>query len=89
MNVHCKKCGHAWVIQMKLPMLVDRFVKAVKGFVAAGCPNCGATGNNVLCGASDPGVSIQRLRPGNRLTVTPRGEHAQDAVEAGLFEEDE
>lgn len=35
---------------MKLPIPVDRFVKATKGAVAAGCPACGAYGKTVLCG---------------------------------------
>ena len=50
MNVYCKKCGRAWVLQVKLPMVLDRFAKACKGFVAAGCPECGATGNDIICG---------------------------------------
>jgi hypothetical protein len=50
MTVHCKACGFEWELPMKLPMLIDRAVKAMRGFVAAGCPSCGAFGNAVICG---------------------------------------
>lgn len=50
MNVHCAKCGRAWMVPLKLPMPIDRAVKAMRGFVAAGCPGCGAHGKSVLCG---------------------------------------
>jgi hypothetical protein len=37
---------------MKLPMEIRRAVRAMKGFVAAGCPACGAHGRSVMCGPS-------------------------------------
>jgi hypothetical protein len=33
---------------MPMPITVDRFVRVIEGFVAAGCPECGATGIDVL-----------------------------------------
>jgi hypothetical protein len=50
MTVHCKACGHQWEIQMRLPISITRFVKVIHGATAAGCPQCGAHGENVLCG---------------------------------------
>lgn len=50
MNVHCAKCGRSWMVPLKLPMPIDRAVQAMRGFVKAGCPGCGAHGKNVLCG---------------------------------------
>jgi len=47
---HCAQCGHEWRLAWKLPMPVSRAVKAMKGFVAAGCPQCGAFGKDVLAG---------------------------------------
>jgi hypothetical protein len=35
---------------MPLPITVDRFVRMMEGFIAAGCPECGATGSDVLLG---------------------------------------
>lgn len=52
MMVHCAKCDHQWDVPMKLPIPVDRFVKAALGATAGGCPQCGAHGKNVLCGPS-------------------------------------
>lgn len=50
MTVHCATCNHQWDLPLKLPMLMTRFIRAVDGFVAAGCPSCGAHGTNVICG---------------------------------------
>lgn len=50
-DVHCKQCSHSWTVPMKLPMPIERFVAATKGLVAAGCPSCGATGDDILCGS--------------------------------------
>lgn len=50
MTVHCAKCGHQWELPLRLPMPIDRDVRAMKGFVAAGCPVCGSHGASVICG---------------------------------------
>lgn len=63
MTVHCAQCGHQWDLPLKLPMVVPRFVTALKGFIAAGCPSCGAHRRaDVLCGR----------RPRRRATETHR-----------------
>ena len=49
-TVHCATCGHEWDLPIKIPMDLDRFVTAITGCVAAGCPRCGAHGAQVLCG---------------------------------------
>lgn len=49
-DVHCKQCQHEWSVPIILPMDLDRFLKAMAGVVALGCPHCGATDENVLCG---------------------------------------
>ena len=50
MTVHCRKCNHQWESVLPLPMLIDRALKVMRGIVEAGCPNCGAYGDDVLCG---------------------------------------
>lgn len=50
MTVHCAICNQQWELPMKLPILLTRAIAAMRGFVAAGCPSCGAHGKNVLCG---------------------------------------
>ena len=50
LTVHCAKCNHQWDAPMRLPMDVDRVVKVMQGIAAAGCPQCGANGKDVLCG---------------------------------------
>ena len=58
MTVHCATCGHAWDLLIKIPMGLDRFVKALNGCVAAGCPQCGAEGNAVICGPVPRGEAL-------------------------------
>jgi hypothetical protein len=53
-TVHCKQCAHQWEAFMNLPIPVARAMKVMKGIVAAGCPECGAHGNNVLVGPTPP-----------------------------------
>jgi hypothetical protein len=51
MTVHCKQCGQQWEPNLKIVGLpLDRAVMAMQGIVAAGCPKCRATGDNVLVG---------------------------------------
>jgi hypothetical protein len=50
MIVHCNACNHTWDVPMKLPMPIERALKAMKGAVAGGCPKCGAHGLSVICG---------------------------------------
>ena len=50
MNVHCKKCGHAWTLQFTLPMDLYQFTKAMKDSVKAGCHECGSMGDNIVVG---------------------------------------
>lgn len=52
MTVHCATCNHQWTLPFKLPMPISRAVTAMRGFVAAGCPKCGAHGSAVICGAA-------------------------------------
>jgi hypothetical protein len=60
MILHCATCGAEWTVPLKLPMLIDRAVRAMKGFVAAGCPACGAHGSAVLCGPkSTAGTAVK------------------------------
>ena len=54
MTVHCVKCGHEWDLLIKIPMDLDRFVKVVNGCAVAGCPQCWAKGNAVICGPVPP-----------------------------------
>lgn len=42
MNVYCGECGHTWALALKLPLPIRRAVTAMKGFSAAGCPECGS-----------------------------------------------
>ena len=56
-TVHCATCGHAWDLLIKIPMDLDGFVKAINGCAAAGCPQCGAPGNAVICGPAPRGRS--------------------------------
>jgi hypothetical protein len=63
MTVHCKVCRHQWELLVKIPIPLDRFILAVKGWTAAGCPACGAYGDQVLCGPAP---------------TTPRTTHARD-----------
>ena len=48
-TVHCAVCRAEWALPMKLPMPLRRAVPALKGFAAAGCPQCGARGDKVMC----------------------------------------
>lgn len=51
MIVHCKVCNHEWRPNLKLiGLTLDRAVTVMKGIVAAGCPKCGATDDDVLVG---------------------------------------
>lgn len=50
MTLHCRHCNYEWFVPLKVPMSINRFLKASEGIVAAGCPKCGAHGENVLCG---------------------------------------
>jgi len=52
MTVHCKVCNHQWEVAITLPMVIDRVVAVIRGVCAAGCPQCGAHGNAVMCGAA-------------------------------------
>lgn len=63
MTVHCAKCGHQWILPMKLPIPIGRAVQAMRGFVAAGCPACGAHGKSVMCG---PSPKARRRKRGGR-----------------------
>lgn len=56
MTVHCGKCNHQWTLPFRLPMPIKRAVAAMRGFVAAGCPKCGAHGRDVICGAAQSGA---------------------------------
>ena len=45
----CSACGHEWdQPYIALPVSFGRLVRALDGFVAAGCPKCGATDDNIL-----------------------------------------
>jgi hypothetical protein len=50
LTVHCKQCRHEWEPTLLLPLPITRAIVVMRGIVAAGCPNCGAHGRNVLCG---------------------------------------
>lgn len=50
--MHCNVCKHTWDVVMRLPMPFERALKVMKGAVAGGCPQCGAFGRHVICGAA-------------------------------------
>lgn len=54
LTVHCQHCRHEWHGHMPLPMPLKRAIKVMDGIVAAGCPQCGASGRSVLCGPTPP-----------------------------------
>lgn len=60
MTLHCKQCSYEWRPQIRLPIPISRFVAAARGIVAAGCPSCGATGRNVMCGPAPKADVSQR-----------------------------
>ncbi|MGE0444531.1 MAG: hypothetical protein AB7P99_04830 [Vicinamibacterales bacterium] len=64
MTVHCAKCNHQWEVSITLPMPMDRFVRALGGAAAAGCPACGAHDDAVLCGPSSPARRVTETAPG-------------------------
>lgn len=55
MTLHCRDCRREWTIHpMVHPVSPTRLVTALKGYVAAGCPHCGAYGEAVLLGPTPP-----------------------------------
>lgn len=45
-ELKCKKCQHQFTEYVDLPMRVEAFLARAKGWGV--CPQCGATGSNIL-----------------------------------------
>ena len=41
-------CSHRWCIQIRYPVPIERFKKALDGMCFIGCPACGKYGEDVL-----------------------------------------
>jgi hypothetical protein len=63
--VSCATCGHQWSAPLYLPLAVSRFVKAMRGIVANGCPRCGASGRAIRVGWPPAGASAKTPATGS------------------------
>ncbi len=61
MILHCRDCRAEWTVPNAThPILPAALVQLLRGYVNAGCPQCGATGDAVLCG---PAVAPEPQTP--------------------------
>ena len=91
MTVHCATCGHEWELLIKFPMDLDRFVEEFNRSAEAGCPQCGADGNAVICGPVPSGKRGMRTTIRRDLFIylsgpmtAAHGYRVEDNVAAGL-----